>query len=454
MPCAMTPTTTHELRAELRRLLAERQDSAVVDLLEGLHSADVAEIAQELEIREVLAMLQLLPAERWTDILVYFDDEVQSEILENFTGKEIAEVVLENIDSDDAADLMADLSEEKKREVLQNIEDVEYAKDLADLLTHAEGTAGALMATDLIKVQSDWTVMHCVREMRRQAEEVEHVHAVYVVNENDVLQGLLSLKKLLTLSTRTPIAEVFDRKIRSVTSTTDAAEVARIMKKYDLVVLPVVDDLGRLLGRITIDDIVDVIQEEADSNYQLLSGLSEEVDSDDNLLESTRARIPWLLVGLVGGLLSSTVISSNEHQLAFLPQMAFFIPLIAAMGGNVGVQSSAIVVQALANQTLDDGFWRRILKELRVGIFNGLIFGVLILIYGWAAQLGLRFSLTVALSLLAVVVFASLFGTAVPWLLHQRGIDPALATGPFITTTNDVLGLTIYFAIARGIFGF
>jgi magnesium transporter len=450
----MTPTTTHELRAELRRLLSEGQDSAVVDLLEGLHSADVAEIAQELEIPEVLAMLQLLPAERWTDILVYFDDELQSEILENFTGKEIAEVVLENIDSDDAADLMADLSEEKKREVLQNIEDVEYAKDLADLLTHAEGTAGALMATEMVQVNENWTVSRCVREMRRQAEEVEVVHAVYVIDDHDILLGSLSLKKLLTTGARTPIADVYDRSVRSVTSTTDEVEVARIMKKYDLVVLPVVDDLGRLLGRITIDDVVDVIQEEADSNYQLLSGLSEEVDHDDNLLESTRARLPWLLVGLVGGLVSSTVISSNESQLVFLPQMAFFIPLIAAMGGNVGVQSSAIVVQALANQTLNDGFWQRIFKELRVGLFNGLIFGALILIYGWAAQLGLQFSLTVALSLLAVVVFASLFGTAVPWLLHQRGIDPALATGPFITTTNDVLGLTIYFAIARGIFGF
>ena len=441
------------LDAYLLRLQAGESAAIAVELSE-MHPADAAEVLNELGESSMLAVLAEFPSDKLSEVLMEMDEDLRADILETFSGKEIAEVLLDNLDSDDAADLLGELPEAKKREVLSNLEDLELAKDLADLLTHAEGTAGALMATELIKVQADWNVMHCVREMRRQAEEVEHVHAVYVVDPNDVLLGLLSLKKLLTLSTRTPIAEVYDRKIRSVTSTTDAVEVARIMKKYDLVVLPVVDDLGRLLGRITIDDIVDVIQEEADSNYQLLSGLSEEVDHDDNLLESTRARLPWLLVGLVGGLVSSTVISSNESQLAFLPQMAFFIPLIAAMGGNVGVQSSAIVVQALANQTLDDGFWQRILKELRVGLFNGLIFGVLILIYGWAAQLGLQFSLTVALSLLAVVVFASLFGTAVPWLLHQRGIDPALATGPFITTTNDVLGLTIYFAIARGIFGF
>ena len=390
----MTPTTTHELRAELRRLLSEGQDSAVVDLLEGLHSADVAEIAQELEIPEVLAMLQLLPAERWTDILVYFDDELQSEILENFTGKEIAEVVLENIDSDDAADLMADLSEEKKREVLQNIEDVEYAKDLADLLTHAEGTAGALMATEMVQVNENWTVSRCVREMRRQAEEVEVVHAVYVV-----------------------------------------------------------DDMGRLLGRITIDDIVDVIQDEADSNYQLMSGLSDEVEAGDGLFEMTRARLPWLMVGLVGGILTSTVVGRNEGELALLPQLAFFMPLIGAMGGNVGVQSSAIVVQGLANSNMPGTLWSRLSRELGVGLLNGLLCALAILAYSWAVGHGLLFAVAVGVSLLSVIIFASLFGTAVPWALNHYGIDPALATGPFITTTNDILGLSIYFAIANALLG-
>ena len=411
----MTPTNTQELRVELRNLLAQGQDSAVLDLLEGLHSADVAEIAGELEIAEVLAVLQLMPAERWTDILVYFEDEVQSEILENFTGKEIAEVVLENIDSDDAADLMADLSDEKKREVLQNIGDIEYAKNLADLLTHAEGTAGALMATEMVKVNENWTVSRCVREMRRQAEEVEVVHAVYVIDDHDILLGSLSLKKLLTTGAKTPITGVYDRSVRAVTSTTDEVEVARIMNKYDLFVVPVVDDMGRLLGRIMIDDIVDVMQEEADSNYQLMSGLSDDVDQNDGLFAMTRARLPWLLVGLVGGILTSTVVGRNEGELSLIPQLAFFMPLIGAMGGNVGVQSSAIVVQGLANSSLPGTLLQRLSRELGVGLLNGMLCATAILAYSWAAGHGLMFAVAVGSSLLSVIIFASLFGTAVPW---------------------------------------
>ena len=425
----MTPTHTQDLRVELRNLLAQGQDSAVLDLLDGLHSADVAEIAGELEISEVLAMLQLLPAERWTDILVYFEDDVQSEILENFTGKEIAEVVLENIDSDDAADLMADLSDEKKREVLQNIGDIEYAKDLADLLTHAEGTAGALMATEMVEV----------------------VHAVYVIDDHDILLGSLSLKKLLTTGAKTPITGVYDRSVRAVTSTTDEVEVARIMNKYDLFVVPVVDDMGRLLGRIMIDDIVDVMQEEADSNYQLMSGLSDDVDQNDGLFAMTRARLPWLLVGLVGGILTSTVVGRNEGELSLIPQLAFFMPLIGAMGGNVGVQSSAIVVQGLANSSLPGTLLQRLSRELGVGLLNGMLCAIAILAYSWAAGHGLMFAVAVGSSLLSVIIFASLFGTAVPWALNHYGIDPALATGPFITTTNDILGLSIYFAIANAL---
>jgi magnesium transporter len=447
----MTPTHTQDLRVELRNLLAQGQDSAVLDLLDGLHSADVAEIAGELEITEVLAMLQLMPAERWTDILVYFEDDVQSEILENFTGKEIAEVVLENIDSDDAADLMADLSDEKKREVLQNIGDIEYAKDLADLLTHAEGTAGALMATEMVKVNENWTVSRCVREMRRQAEEVEVVHAVYVIDDHDILLGSLSLKKLLTTGAKTPITGVYDRSVRAVTATTVVVEVARIMNKYDLFVVPVVDDMGRLLGRIMIDDIVDVMQEEADSNYQLMSGLSDDVDQNDGLFAMTRARLPWLLVGLVGGILTSTVVGRNEGELSLIPQLAFFMPLIGAMGGNVGVQSSAIVVQGLANSSLPGTLLQRLSRELGVGLLNGMLCAIAILAYSWAAGHGLMFAVAVGSSLLSVIIFASLFGTAVPWALNHYGIDPALATGPFITTTNDILGLSIYFAIANAL---
>jgi magnesium transporter len=287
--------------------------------------------------------------------------------------------------------------------------------------------------------------------MRRQAEGIDVVHAVYVVDDNDILLGSLSLKKLLTTSTKTEISEIFEKSIHSVTSTSEDAEIAKIMKKYDLFVVPVVDEIGRLLGRITLDDAVDIIQEEADSNYQLISGLSDEVSNEDGLFQTTKARLPWLLIGLLGGVLTSTVISENESEITLIPQIVFFIPLIAAMGGNVGVQSSSIVVQALANSTLQKNIWQRLARELGVGLFNGLICSLVIVGYSWAIGQGLLFAIAVGSSLLAVVLFASLFGTAIPWILNKYNIDPALATGPFITTTNDVLGLSIYFAIANAL---
>ncbi len=431
--------------------MLESHDSGLKELLVELHAADIAEILTYFNIEEVLQLLDALPREILSGILIYLDEDIRAEILETLSGSEIAQLVSDNMNTDDAVDIISELSEEKKHDVLGNIEDLEFAKDLADLLTHAEGTAGALMATELVKVNKNWTVLRCVREMRRQAEEIDVVHAVYVVDNNDILLGSLSLKKLLTTPTKTEISEIFEKSIRSVTSTTEDAEITRMMKKYDLFVVPVIDEIGRLLGRITLDDVVDIIQEEADSNYQLMSGLSDEVSNEDGLFQTTKARLPWLLIGLLGGVLTSTVISGNESEITLIPQIVFFIPLIAAMGGNVGVQSSAIVVQAIANSTLQKNIWKRLARELGVGLFNGLICAMVIVTYSWAMGQGFLFAIAVGSSLLAVVLFASLFGTAIPWVLNRYNIDPALATGPFITTTNDVLGLSIYFAIANAL---
>jgi|TARA_B110000003_G_scaffold185751_1_gene184613 magnesium transporter len=446
----MSFKVTEDYIKSLRQVL-ESKNSGLKGLLVELHAADIAEILTYFSIDEVLQLLDALPKEKLSGILIYTDEDIREEILETLTGSEIALLVSDNMNTDDAVDIISELSEEKKHDVLSNIDDLDFAKDLADLLTHAEGTAGALMATELVKVNKNWTVLRCVREMRRQAEEIDVVHAVYVVDNNDILLGSLSLKKLLTTSTKTEISEIFEKSIRSVTSTTEDAEVTRIMKKYDLFVVPVIDEIGRLLGRITLDDVVDIIQEEADSNYQLMSGLSDEVSNEDGLFQTTKARLPWLLIGLLGGVLTSTVISGNESEITLIPQIVFFIPLIAAMGGNVGVQSSAIVVQAIANSTLQKNIWKRLARELGVGLFNGLICAMVIVIYSWAMGQGFLFAIAVGSSLLAVVLFASLFGTAIPWVLNRYNIDPALATGPFITTTNDVLGLSIYFAIANAL---
>ena len=447
----MKTKISKKLLKALEGHLNEGQAKAAIVLLDSMHAADIAELAEQLSDDQAMVLLRELPKELFADVLTHFQEDDRSSILESFTGKEIAEYVVSEMDTDDAADVIGELPDEKKQEVLSNLVDTELARDLADLLKYPDGTAGALMATELIQVNENWTVLKCVAEMRRQAEDIGVVHAVYVVDDNEVLKGSLSLKKLLTTSTKSPIVDLYSKDIHKVTVHDEEDVVARTMTKYDLFVMPVVDDMGQLLGRITLDDIVDVLQEEADSNYQLMSGLSEEVEYHDSLFEMTRARLPWLLVGLIGGIVASGVISSNEAEMGLWPQLIFFIPLIAAMGGNVGVQSSAIVVQAIANDSIQRNLGERLRRELGIGLINGAICSLAIFLYAWGTGLDIMFATTVGSSLMAVILFASLFGTAVPWILNYYDIDPALATGPFITTTNDVLGLTIYFAIAQAL---
>lgn len=444
-----------ELTREFITQLEEKLSAGSVELLQqelgDLHPADLAEILENLEIEDAKTVLFSLEEELAAEVLMELDEDLRGRFLEEYSGKELAEEVIENLDSDDAADLLSELPEEKQREVLLEIEDPEYAREIEDLLVYPEETAGALMAKELVKVNSRWTVLRCVKEMRRQAEEIEHVHAVYVVDDHGVLLGTLSLKKLLTTSTKTPVSEVFNPKVLSVSAHESAEEVSRTMRKYDLVVAPVVDDLGRLLGRITIDDVVDVMQEEAERDYQMASGLTDDVESGDNILYQTRARLPWLLIGMFGGIMSSKVI--GFFDITKFPEMALFIPLIGATGGNVGVQSSAIVVQSLAKGSFDEGMKHRLTKDLTVGLLTGVICSALLFGLSYLLGNGYLLSATVGLSIVAVVLFAALVGTLTPLLLNKAHIDPALATGPFITTTNDILGIFIYFSIGKMIFG-
>ena len=450
MSFELTPKYLDELNHRL-----ERGDlGSVVLQLKELHVADVAEVLDELKLEDVKSILAEFEEEERADILVELDEDNRAKVLRESTGKDIAETLVDNLDSDDAADIIAELPDQKKREVLTHIEDKEQAKDLANLLTHAEDTAGALMATELIQVNENWTVLTCVKEMRKQAEDVDQVHAVYVVNDDGLLLGSLSLKKLLTTSTKTPIREIYNKKLQSVTTTTPDEEVANLMSKYDLFVIPVTDDMGTLMGRITLDDVIDVIKEEADRDYQLASGITEDVEAADKLLTLTRARLPWLVIGLFGGLVAATVISTNESKIAIIPQLAFFMPLIAAMGGNVGVQSSAIVVQALANKTFSGTILNKLTKELLIGLLNGIICAAILFLASNLLGYQLRLALTVSVALFCVIIFASLFGTFIPLALNRFKIDPAVATGPFITTINDILGLSIYFYVGKLVFGF
>jgi magnesium transporter len=434
--------------------IAHGQFDRYKDLMEEGHPADLAEIIDKIDFDLAEKFFAELQEDTSAEVLMELDEDLRAKLLQNYSEKKIAEELIENLDSDDAAYLINELDESKRRGVLENIEDQQQAKDIARLLVYPEGTAGALMGTEIIKVNESWRVLQCVKEMRKQAEEIEQVHAIYVVNVENKLLGTLSLKKLLTTSTKTPISEVFSQNVKSVEVNTEAEEVANLMQKYDLVVVPVIDPIGQLVGRITIDDVVDFIRDEAKEDYNLASGLTDEVEADDTLWSITRARIPWLLIGLFGGLLAASVIGNYEEDIAIIPQMAFFIPLIAAMGGNVGVQSSAIIVQGLANQSLSDQTtMHRLAKELGVALVNAVILGVVVVGASLFLSYGIKLALVVGVSLIAVIVVAALVGTFVPLALNKYKVDPALATGPFITTLNDIIGLFLYFQIGRLILG-
>ncbi|HEX9981424.1 MAG TPA: magnesium transporter [Flavobacterium sp.] len=443
-----------ELITQLEHLIDEKRDKELESLLNDMHHADIAEILDELDFEEATYIFKVLDSEKTAEILLELEDDLRENILKRLSPKEIAEE-LDELETNDAADIIAELSPEKKEEVILELQDMEHAKDIVELLRYDEHTAGGLMHKELVKVNENWTVLTCVKEMRIQAENISRVHSIYVVDDEDRLIGRLSLKDLLTSSTKKPIKDVYIRKLNSVKVDTEDVEVARIMQKYDLEAIPVVDEMGRLVGRITIDDIVDVIKDEADKDYQLAAGISQDVEADDSILQLTKARLPWLVLALLGGFITVNVLELFEGAMAKHGNLFFFTPLIAAMAGNVGVQSSAIIVQGLANNTLSGSLFNRLIKEVSLTLLNGLILAI-ILFAGSHILLDVQMiiGVIVSIALISVIVIASLIGTFIPLLLDKFGIDPALATGPFITTSNDICGILIYFSIAKAILGF
>jgi magnesium transporter len=422
-----------------------------VNILE-LHYADIAEILDQLDLEGAKYIYYCLPDDTQSDVLMELEEDIRDRFLASLSSKEMADQ-LENLDSDDAADILGELSEDKIQEVISHMENDDAAEDIVDLLNYNEDTAGGLMQKEFIQARMDWPVNRCLVELRRQAEDVEQVYTIYVVDDMNRLVGLLSLKKLLFADPKNKIRELYTEKnIISVKTNDSDEQVAKVMEKYDLVAVPVVDLQGKLVGRITIDDIVDFIKEEADKDFQLASGISEKIESNSTVWRISRARLPWLLIGMLGGILGAQVISGFEMGISKIPALAFFIPLITAMGGNVGVQSSAIVVQSLAKgQDLFGTISKRLAKEALVALINGTLLSVLI--YGIAYIFGnTLLGLVVSLSLFIVIVFAAIFGTLIPLILDKYNIDPALATGPFVTTLNDVLGLFIYFSVGMLLF--
>lgn len=444
----------NEFLSQLEQLIKQNNAQEVKNLLHEVHYADMAEILEELDLQEAIYVFNSLDSEITAEILLELDDDLRINILKNLSAKEIAEEI-DELDTDDATDIIAELPQHKKEQVISELEDVEHAKDIVELLRFDEDTAGGLMGKELVKVNMNWTVLTCVKEMRQQAENVTRVHSIYVVDDEDRLKGRLSLKDLLTSSTKTPISEVYIKKVTSVKVDTPNTEVARIMQKYDLEAIPVVDEMGRLVGRITIDDILDVIKEEADKDYQMAAGISQDVEADDSIFDLTKARLPWLVLALLGGFISVKVLGFFDGAMHNHKELFFFTPLIAAMAGNVGVQSSAIIVQGLANNSLSGTVWERLLKEVSLSLLNGLILGLILFIGShFLLNVDIKTGITVTTALLSVIIIASLVGTFIPMILHKNNIDPALATGPFITTSNDIFGILIYFSIAKLILGF
>lgn len=441
---------TDELIKKIADLILAKKNSNLKKLVNDIHFADMADIINLLNEEQGVYLIKLFDSEKTSEILTELDENVREKILKTLSVKEIADEI-EELDSDDAADILAELSEERKEEVISEISDNNLADNLIELLSYKEDSAGGLMAKELVKANENWTVLKCLSEIKKQGENVTRVHSVYVVDDKDRLIGRLSLKDLITAPSKKKIKDIYIPKVDSVNVMENGEDVAKIMSKYDLEAIPVIDDQKHLLGRITIDDIVDFIKEEAEEDYLIAAGIQGDVEADDSILELTKARLPWLFLGLIGGLGSVFILEGFEEFMndPSYKALFFFTPLIAAMAGNVGVQSSAIIVQGLANDIVKGSLLKRLMKELGLSLINGIILGLLTILFGILIDQPIELSLVISLSMLCVIVVAALIGTSIPIILEKRGIDPAIATGPFITTSNDIFGIFLFFYIAK-----
>ena len=446
---------SNELIEKVSQLISKRKNSEIKKIVDGFHYADLAEIIDELDENQRIYLIKLIDSDKTSDILTELDEDVREKILKTLSPKEIAGEIKE-MDSDDAADILDELTDERKEKVISLIKDDNITENIRELLSYDEDSAGGLMAKELISVYENWSVLKCLREIRKQAENITRVHSIYVLNRKNELIGRLSLKDLITSPSKSTIKQIYIPKVDFVHVDDSGEEVAKIMSKYDLEAIPVVDDQKQLQGRITIDDIVDLIKDEAEEDYLLAAGISNDVEADDSIFELTKARLPWLILGLVGGLGSVFILESYESIMSTksLRALFFYTPLIAAMAGNVGVQSSAIVVQGLANDVIKDSLISRLFKEISLTILNGIILGGLIILFGLIIEQPIDMSITISVSMILVIIVAALIGTSVPIILNRLGIDPAIATGPFITTGNDIIGILLFFYIAKIILGF
>ena len=443
---------TKDYIEQLKHIIEQKDDAQAQALIHDLYPADIAELYQELSLQEAIYLYLLMDGDKAADVLMELDEEDRHKLLKELPNELIAKRFVDNMETDDAVDLMRELDEDTQEEILSHIEDVEQAGDIVDLLKYDEDTAGGLMGTEMIVVNENWSMPKCIEEMRKQAEDMDEIYYVYVVDDDERLRGVLPLKKLITNPSVSKIKHVMKKDPIAVRDSDSIEEVTETIDKYDLVALPVIDSIGRLVGRITIDDVMDEVREQHERDYQLASGISQDVETSDNIFTQTAARLPWLLIGMIGGLGNSLILGGFEGNLATNPKMALFIPLIGGTGGNVGIQSSAIIVQGLANNSLkEEDVLSQVFKEAVVALINASTISLIVFIYNFFFLGDRAVAASVSLSLFAVVIFASIFGTIVPMTLDKLKIDPALATGPFITITNDIIGMMIYMFICSAL---
>ena len=449
-----------ELVDDISALIDSGQQGMVLNLIADLHPADLAQLVSHLPFDKAKRLFAWLPAIQGGEVLPELDNAYRGELLNEFKLARVREL-LDELESDDAADIVADLPDTMAEAIIPLLED---AEDVRTLLTYDEESAGGIMGREYVSAKGRWTVAEVTEEVRRMADEIDQIYVVYILDDEGRLEGFVTLKQLLLAASHRLVHDVMRTDYVSVGVHMDQEEVARIMERYDLVALPVVDAEGVLIGRITIDDIVDVIREEAEEDIQKMSGVTGGEEPTDSVLRITRGRLPWLMVGLVGAGLSGFVIGGFEEALEEAVILAAFIPIMMATAGNVGIQSSAIIVQGLASGDLwSTDVMQRLGKETAVALINGIALSLVLagavlllpLVSVGIAEVvhdPLSLALTAGLSLLAVIIIATVIGTTVPLFLHRGGIDPAIATGPFITTSNDIIGLSVYFLIATVIY--
>lgn len=453
---------TNEFLDKIREAIHRNDIKFLSKQIHDLFPADIAEVLNELDVNDAKKLYNFLDDDVVAEVIVELDEDVREKIFQSLTSKEIAEKLIDHLPSDEAADVIAELPDEKQDEVLSHIEDEEQASDIVGLMKYEEGTAGAIMQTELVSVNVNRSMLECVRELRKHAEDLEHVYAVYVVDDENRLMGIISLKKVLLTSLRAKITDVYEHDIISVKTSMDKEEVAKIMEKYDLAYIPVVDALGRLEGRITIDDVLDVIREEETEDVQKMAAIEalEEPYMNTSIWQVLKKRAGWLIILFIGEGFTATAMSFFEHEIAKVVVLALFVPLIISSGGNTGSQASTLIIRSLAlGEVTVREWWKIFSREIRVGLLLGLILGVVgfLRVAVWSAFVDLPHwelvGITVGVSLVGVVLWGNLMGSLFPILLKRFGLDPAVSSAPFVATFVDVTGLLIYFSAASLLLG-